>query len=343
MLSICWDSVGVVCARPFSVPLGYLKGWSEFLQLKHDKAKFRHPTNLKYNAPDNRLAELGSIGVAAMLIMTLLPTPITQANYNDNPPSQPGFPVKLAGAPVDLSSPTLADLDGDGKLEIVVGGRDVTGSGAPGCGGWIYAYKSDGTLYWQTHVQAPVNASPTVADLNKDGKPEVIVGLGGLVSSSICWNGGVAALNGQNGSAIWSFATVNWLGHHTDGWKDGVFASPAVADITGDGWPNVVFGAWDQAPYVLDHNGMPIWENIPGILPATYCGGHGYYNEDTIWSSPALADVNGDLVMEIITGADITKGNAYGDPSGGTGIMGTVKVSCWRRHGSISAFILRRR
>ena len=228
MLSICWDSVGVVCARPFSVPLGYLKGWSEFLQLKHDKAKFRHPTNLKYNAPDNCLAEAESIGVVAMLIMTLLPTPITQATYTNTPPSQPGFPVMLAGAPVDLSSPTLADLDGDGKLEIIVGGRDITNNGAVGCGGWVYAYRSNGTLYWQTHVQAPVNASPTVADLNKDGKPEVIVGLGGVPTGTICWNGGVAALNGQNGSAIWSFATQDWLGHHADGWKDGVFSSPAV-------------------------------------------------------------------------------------------------------------------
>src|SRR3972149_2159916 len=137
--------------------------------------------------------KLTAILVVALVIIGLLPAPITQANYNDNPPVQRGFPVKLVGAPVDLSSPTVADLDGDGKLEIIVGGRAVTVDGAPDCDGWVYVYKSTGELYWQTRVQAPVNASPTVADLNKDGKPEVIVGLGGVAIGSTCWDGGGGA------------------------------------------------------------------------------------------------------------------------------------------------------
>lgn len=271
----------------------------------------------------SRQPKLAVVIVAALLIVASLPAPVTQANYNDNPPLQTGFPVMLAGAPVALSSPTLADLDGDNKLEIIVGGSGVTESGALSCDGWVYAYKSTGALYWQTQVRAPVNASPTVADLNKDGKPEVIVGLGGDASRSTCWHGGVVVLHGQDGagwskgSPVWLFDTQDWLDHRQDGWKDGVIASPAVGDITGDGWPEVVFGAWDQCIYALDRNGNPIWGNLPGVLPQVYCGGHGYYNEDTIWSSPSLADVNGDRVLEIITGADITQGNMYGDPSGG--------------------------
>jgi hypothetical protein len=255
--------------------------------------------------------------VIALMVVATLPAPVSQANYNDNPPVQPGFPVQLAGAPVDLSSPTTADLDGDGKLEIIVGGRGVNLDGSLACDGWVYAYKSTGALYWQTRVRAPVNASPTVADLNKDGKPEVIVGLGGVATGSTCWNGGVVALNGQTGAQTWLFDTQDWLGHTHDGWKDGVFASPAVGDINDDGWPEVVFGAWDQCLYALDRNGTPIWGNLPGVLNPVYCGGHGYYNEDTFWSSPSLADVTGDGVLDIITGADITTGNMYHDPSGG--------------------------
>ncbi len=259
---------------------------------------------------------------AALTLLAKLPVPVSQANYYNNPPLQPGFPVMLAGAPVDLSSPTVADLDGDGKLEIVVGGRAQNADGSLACDGWVYAYKSTGVLFWQARVHAPVNSSPTIADLNKDGKPEVIVSLGGIAYGT-CWQGGVVVLHGQDGSGwskgsqAWSFDTQDWLDHVQDGWKDGVFASPAVGDITGDGWPEVVFGAWDQCLYALDRNGAPIWGNLPGIYAETYCGGHGYYNEDTIWSSPSLADVNGDRVLEIITGADITAGNMYGDPSGG--------------------------
>src|SRR6476619_679338 len=77
------------------------------------------------------------------------------AKYNVNPPAQPGFPAILAGAYIDESSPTLADLNGDGKQEIIIGGRDLNGT-TPGCGGWVYAYRSNGALLWQTHVRAPV-------------------------------------------------------------------------------------------------------------------------------------------------------------------------------------------
>jgi hypothetical protein len=159
------------------------------------------------------------------------------------------------------------------------------------------------------------------------------------VSNSPCWNGGVVALHGQDGSGwskgtpIWLFDTQDWLNHQPDGWKDGVFSSPAVGDITGDGWPEVVFGAWDQCIYALDHNGNPIWGNLPGTLLEVYCGGHGFYNEDTIWSSPALADVTGDNIPEIITGADISAGNIHHDPDGGYVYIlngqGTVLARTW--------------
>ena len=253
------------------------------------------------------------------------------AIYNVNPPNQPGFPVTLAGYAIQDSSPTLADLDGDGKKEIIIGGRDLNGNN-PGCGGYVYAYHSDGTLYWSAHVRAPVQASPTVADLNGDGKPEVIVGMGGWVDAQ-CWNGGVVALNGQTGAQLWLFDTQDWLNQAPDGMKDGVWSSPVVADLDGDGVPEIAFGAWDQCIYLLNNNGVPLWGNLPGILPLTYCGGHGFYLEDTSWSSPAVADVDGDGKLEIIIGADISPGNVYGDPAGGYIFVfkkdGTVLARKW--------------
>ena len=236
------------------------------------------------------------------------------------PPDQPGFPVPLVGAPLSWgSSPNLADLDGDGTLEILVGGRDLAGSN-PGCGGWVYAYRHDGSLLWQTHVRAPINSTPTAADLNGDGHLDVVVGLGGVLTSPDdpqCWHGGVTALDGSNGQELWTFDTQDWLNHVHDGWRDGVFSTPAIADVNGDGQPEIAFGAWDQCIYLLDHNGQPLWGNLPGIVPGTFCGGHGFYNEDTIWSSPALADITGDGRLEIIIGADASQGNWWGDPSGG--------------------------
>ena len=247
------------------------------------------------------------------------------------PPEQPGFPVALSGAYLIWgSSPTLTDLDGDGTLEIIVAGRDREGlqhssqavagqkhaGGSPGCGGMVYAYRHDGSLLWQKHVRAPINSTPTTADLTGDGHPDVVVSMGGLAETQ-CWHGGVIALDGLTGRELWTFDTQDWLNHAPDGWRDPVISTPAIADVNADGQPEIAFGAWDQCLYLLDRHGRPLWGNLPGILPQTYCGGHGFYNEDTFWSSPALADVTGNGRLEIIIGADISPGNVWGDPRGG--------------------------
>jgi hypothetical protein len=236
--------------------------------------------------------------------------------YQTLPPAQPGFPVAVSGAYLAWgSSPTLVDLDGNGTLEIVIAGRDLSG-GSPGNGGMVYAYRHNGTLFWERHVRAPINSAATAADISGDGHPDIVVGMGGFAEPQH-WHGGVVALDGLNGEILWTFDTQDWLNHHPDGWRDGVYSTPAIADINGDGNLEIAFGAWDQCIYLLDRNGQPLWGNIPGILPETYCGGHGFYNEDTIWSSPALADVTGDGRFEIIIGADISPGNVWGDPGGG--------------------------
>lgn len=242
--------------------------------------------------------------------------------YQTLPPNQPGFPVVLSGAGLTWgSSTTLVDLNSDGSLEIVAAGADLSG-GTPGPGGMVYAYRYDGSLFWQTPVRAPVNSTPSAADLNGDGYLDVVVSMGvggGFESLPLAgpWHGGVIALNGLNGRELWTFNTQDWLNHAPDGWRDGVFSTPAIGDINADGKPEIAFGAWDQCIYLLDANGRPLWGNLPGILGETYCGGHGFYNEDTIWSSPALADITGDGRLEIIVGADISPGNIWGDPGGG--------------------------
>jgi len=239
-----------------------------------------------------------------------------RAAWNVNPPVQPGFPQVLSGAAIYESSPTLADLDGDATtLEIIVAGRDRTGE-TPNCQGRVYAYRPNGALYWEQQVRAPVNSTPAVADVDHDGVPEVVVGLGGYIDKT-CWNGGVTALNGHTGAIEWTFDTQDWLNHSPDGWRDGVYSSPAIGDVNDDGDLEIVVGAWDQCIYLLGGAGNPLWPELNGIVGRTYCGGHGFYNEDTVWSSASLADLDGDGTLEIIIGADITAGNQNGDPTGG--------------------------
>ena len=53
------------------------------------------------------------------------------------PSDEPGWPQLLNGY-VYTSSPVLADLEGTGKLNIIVGDQ----------AGFIYAYRPNGTLLW---------------------------------------------------------------------------------------------------------------------------------------------------------------------------------------------------
>src|SRR5699024_3888113 len=69
----------------------------------------------------------------------------------------------------------------------------------------------------------------------------------------------------------------------------GVFSTPALGDVTGDGRPEIVFGAWDHQIRVLDGSCRQLAS---------------FDNTDTVWSSPSLFDGNGDGRVEIYVGGD---------------------------------------
>src|SRR5262249_16504119 len=93
--------------------------------------------------------------------------------------------AKPLGARI-VSSPAIGDLDGDGKLDVVVGTNEIYGRT-----GRLYAFRSDGTLRPGWPVKVPslnpdgpdvlplvgqgVPSAPAVADVDGDGKLEVAV------------------------------------------------------------------------------------------------------------------------------------------------------------------------
>ena len=89
--------------------------------------------------------------------------------------SKPGWPLELFA--VSQSPPTLADLDGDGRLEVIVGAQgdeclhviDGSGEALPGWPIHVEVVNPGGTVFCRIHSQ------PLVADI--DGEPglEIIV------------------------------------------------------------------------------------------------------------------------------------------------------------------------
>ena len=137
---------------------------------------------------------------------------------------------------LDAATPAIADLDGDGQLEIVA--RANTGG--------VVAFKYDGAKYGQLWVQPMAGLGGlgnwdgvSIHDLDNDGKPE-IVGVGGVV------------LNGQTGAVIAAANPAIFLG-----------SDPALGDVDGDGKAELV------ANKVFRWSGTAWAEAYPGLNATT--------------------------------------------------------------------------
>lgn len=229
-------------------------------------------------------------------------SPLTAATYI--PPTQT---CELPGARIDRSSPVAVDLDNDGILEVITAASD----------GWVYAVDMVDScrILWQTQLADHINpiapnsspqaveSSPTVADLNGDGYPEIILTTGWMPEYHM--NGALVVLN-RHGNLMpgWPKLArdINGGGNPAwdpDGYADGFFGTAAVGDINGNGHSEIVVGGFDKCIYVLQGDGTPApgWWDYEHDRPARCV-------IDTIWSSPALADLDGDGINEIIIGTD---------------------------------------
>ena len=194
------------------------------------------------------------------------------------PPVQANFPAALNGDRVRLSSISLGDLGQDGLPEIVVGTND----------GKVHAYTRNGTKLWDYDTGAmAIEGKAAIGDVDGDGFAEVVVGAGSTFTPNA--HGGLYVID-HMGNLQCDFKTLDATST-PDGWRDGVYSSPALADLDGNdgGLLEIAFGAWDRRVRVIHHDCTVLWEN-------------NVY--DAVWGSPAIGDVNRDGQLDVVIGVD---------------------------------------
>lgn len=197
----------------------------------------------------------------------------------------------LPAGQIHDSSPTIADIDGDGKDEIIIGTTNQPAGGTTA----LVVLEDDGSIKWSQTLVDGIGSTPTVADISSppDGIPEIIVTTGFNIPE-FARAGSVVAFDNQ-GNQLWRYDTNDAQGTNT---PHGNFASPVVGDLDNDGDVEIVVPSWDRNIYLLDHQGNYVWH---------------FSVADTVWSTPVLIDLDGNETLEIVIGTDIMGGGVLFD------------------------------
>ncbi len=231
------------------------------------------------------------------------------------------------------SSPALADLDGDNRPELVVAAPNGT----------VTATRlTDGATRWRRSLgRTAIQASPVVTDVDNDGRVDVVVATmdgrvllldgqtGGVKRTyrqgapQFCPSGVdcrpdgfyatpvVADVNGDGRNDIvapsYDHSVYAWSVGGTLLWRsflyDTLWSSPAAVDVDKDGRLEVVLGGDIYAgnPLGLPRGGL-LWV-LNGRNGTRFPGYPRSLPGQTTWSSPAIADLDGDTRLDVIVGS----------------------------------------
>ena len=200
----------------------------------------------------------------------------------------------------------LGDLDGDGDLDIAVGGESWGGSAVKG----VVVYLNDGTvsgkLSWSAGTKPEANNyydQVVISDVNKDGDADIVAATHG---------NGIKVWAGDGGSG----GTFTWTAKNTGLPTTGEFTGISVVDMNGDGKKDII---------ATDYNGAK-----PPVHLWTGDGSGSWTSRDANFTSTSTentfgvnaGDFNADGYMDIVYGMQssglvVLLGNGGGSNGGG--------------------------
>lgn len=292
-------------------------------------------------------APAGSIGIGDMggdgppeflvagatLLTAISPQGSDLTIYTQPLPAREG--AAIAVGEVDGATPVLADLDGDGNLDAVVGGSAVLNSQIVAFT-WAGAATGPVELWRVTFGGGGEVPDPAVVDIDGDGAAEVVVttGLPGFLTPARA----LVVLDGATGAERARVSLGNAL--------EGAAWAPAIGDLDGNGKPEAVWitnngnvradtllsGPWSisnrwtrtadsalatpaQAPVLGDLDGDGVLEVVlaladgrvlvldgdTGALKGWFAVTDGLQSEWT--AGPVIGDVDGDGRPDLVLGA----------------------------------------
>jgi uncharacterized protein (TIGR03437 family) len=208
----------------------------------------------------------------------------------------------------------LADVNGDGKLDLIADSA-VLPDGASGFGGAVQVFLGDGTGGFKPAGGFPlsgfVSGAMAVADLNGDGKPDLLVG-SPPGSLQVCGAGEgagniVVALGKGDGNFVAStIPTPGSVGP----------VAIAIADLNGDGKNDLVFLTCTLTASVPNQIVVMLGKGDGTFSPPAgfaVAGSSSEFNSSAVVAAIAVGDVNGDGIPDIVTnGITILLGDGKG-------------------------------
>ncbi|WP_369178909.1 FG-GAP-like repeat-containing protein [Candidatus Thiodubiliella endoseptemdiera] len=227
---------------------------------------------------------------------------------NTGTTSSPAYEAKTVGSNpfngidvVFFPKPTLADIDGDGDLDLVVGENDGT----------LKYYQNTGTTSNPAYeaktgdsnpfngIDAGYSSSPILVDIDGDGDLDLVVGEN---------NGTLKYYQNKGTTSNPAYEAKTGDSNPFNGIDAGYSSSPILADIDGDGDLDLVVGEFNGT---LKHYQNTGTTSNPAYEVKT--GGSNPFNSIDVgrYSAPVLADIDGDGDLDLVVGGQSGKLKYY--------------------------------
>ncbi|OAB81693.1 T9SS type A sorting domain-containing protein [Cochleicola gelatinilyticus] len=282
------------------------------------------------------VVDLNDDGTVEIIINTGYPTTVGRVYLTDNEGNDlPGWPLNFENKWM-INAPAVADVDGNGTLDIVTGERFGSTQG------FVHALNMDGTEIndgWPVEIPATPAFTPSIGDVDNDGSNDVVIAAssGGMyvfnsdgevldgfpvvdpavkysyqspILANVDDDDELEIIGSNHGDAA-AFYVMNHDGTYADGWpiaRPGWTFSPAtVLDIDGDDVFEIFMSDRDSSTDGSDlptvYGLTPEGENIANFPIEKYGGTEGVLS---------IADINNDDVLDIIFPSTLTDAEGLG-------------------------------